>query len=96
VTVRLAAAVTANQFRDTSGCGFLFVDDPIWGADKSRGNQIASAIVNGRVRHEFEQLFIITATDCLDKRMFDYVLLLEDGQVTASSLPMVEEATANA
>jgi hypothetical protein len=97
--VRLAAAVTSNQLPAAAGCGFLFVDDPISGADKSRRNQIASAIVDGLVSDAFEQVVVVVVMaieDCLDKRAFDYAVRLDDGRILSSSLPELQESAADA
>ncbi len=94
VAMRLAAAVTSSQLRAAAGCGFLFVDDPISGADKSRRNQIASAIVDGLVSDAFDQVIVMAVEDCLDKRAFDYAVRLDDGRIISSSLPEPKNSAA--
>ena len=92
LALRLAAAVTCNRFSSSVGAAFLFVDDPIVGADPSRRDHIAAAILDDLVRDSFSQIVIMAVEGCLDARMFDYAIVLEDGKVAASTLPGRESA----
>ena len=96
LALRLAAAVTCNRFSSSAGTAFLFVDDPIVGADPSRRDQIAAAILDDLVRDSFPQIVIMAVEGCLDARMFDYSIGLEDGKVAASTLPDREPAESGA
>lgn len=87
LALRLAFALATLPRGRGATPGFIFLDEPLSAFDAERSRALAQALTRGAIATAFPQVFLISHSQVIDPRDFDYTLRMEDGRVVESTLP---------
>lgn len=87
LALRLAFALATLPKELGATPGFIFLDEPLSAFDAERSLALARVLTTGAIAEAFAQVFLISHSQVIDARIFDYTLRMDDGQVAESSLP---------
>jgi DNA repair exonuclease SbcCD ATPase subunit len=87
LALRLAFALATLPRGRGATPGFIFLDEPLSAFDAERSRALAQALTHGPIAAAFPQIFLISHSQIIDPRDFDYILRLEDGRTVESTLP---------
>jgi DNA repair exonuclease SbcCD ATPase subunit len=92
LALRLAFALATLPRGRGATPGFIFLDEPLSAFDAERSRALARALTHGAIADAFPQVFLISHSQVIDPRDFDYTLRMEDGRLVESTLPTGEVA----
>ena len=92
LALRLAFALATLPRGRGATPGFIFLDEPLSAFDAERSRALALALTRGAIAEAFPQVFLISHSQVIDPRDFDYTLRMEDGRAIASTLPTADLA----
>ncbi|HET9110158.1 MAG TPA: AAA family ATPase [Ktedonobacterales bacterium] len=87
LALRLAFALATLPKELGATPGFIFLDEPLSAFDAERSLALARVLTTGAIAEAFAQIFLISHSQDIDPRLFDYMLRMEDGRVAESTLP---------
>lgn len=87
LALRLAFALATLPRGRGATPGFIFLDEPLSAFDAERSQALARALTRGAIADAFPQIFLISHSQVIDPRDFDYTLRMEEGRVVESTLP---------
>ncbi len=87
LALRLAFALATLPRGRGATPGFIFLDEPLSAFDAERSRALARALTRGAIAEAFPQVFLISHSQVIDPRDFDYTLRMEEGRVVESTLP---------
>lgn len=87
LALRLSFALATLPRARGATPGFIFLDEPLSAFDAERSLALARVLTTGAIAQTFAQVFLISHSQVIEPRTFDYTLRMEQGRVTESSLP---------
>lgn len=68
---------------------WLFLDEPLSSFDRQRTLDLVKMLTNpkGLIRGQFDQIFLISHSEAVEARLFDYRLRRDGGRIIENSLP---------
>ena len=93
LALRLAFALATLPEELGTSPGFLFLDEPLSSFDGPRTQALVDLLTRGEVAASFRQIFVISHSRSFDASAFRYRLVLADGAVAESNLPVGHPAS---
>lgn len=87
LALRLAFALATLPKELGATPGFIFLDEPLSAFDEERSLALARVLTTGAIAQAFAQVFLISHSQVIDPRTFDYTLRMENGRIAESTLP---------
>lgn len=87
LALRLAFALATLPKEHGAMPGFIFLDEPLSAFDAERSLALARVLTTGAIASAFAQVFLISHSQVIESRMFDYTLRMDGGRVVESTLP---------
>ncbi|HEU0028626.1 MAG TPA: SMC family ATPase [Ktedonobacterales bacterium] len=87
LALRLAFALATLPRGRGATPGFIFLDEPLSAFDAERSRALALALTRGAIAEAFPQIFLISHSQVIDPRDFDYTLRMDEGRAVESTLP---------
>jgi DNA repair exonuclease SbcCD ATPase subunit len=91
LALRLAFALATLPEERGVAPGFLFLDEPLGAFDDERARALIALLTEGEVAESFDQVFLISHVR-VDPALFDHRIELEEGRISASTLPPPPES----
>ena len=88
LALRLAFALATLPQELGSTPGFIFLDEPLSSFDGPRTEALVRLLTEGQIAANFSQIFVISHNRSFDVGAFPYHLVLRDGSVVESNLPL--------
>jgi DNA repair exonuclease SbcCD ATPase subunit len=92
LALRLAFAISALPRELNAAPGFILLDEPLSSSSHERIQALVDVVTGETLGQHFEQIVFISQNNAFDPAMFSYHLYVDNGLVTESNLPEVEEA----
>jgi hypothetical protein len=86
LSLRLGFALAALPQERGVRPGFLFLDEPVAGFDGQRRDALLNLLSAGELAEYFPQVFFAAPSGVFDRNPLGYILRLENGRVTESTL----------
>ncbi|MGH2504153.1 MAG: ABC transporter ATP-binding protein, partial [Ktedonobacterales bacterium] len=87
LALRLAFALATLPKELGATPGFIFLDEPLSAFDAERSLALARVLTTGAIAQAFAQVFLISHSQVIEPRSFDYTLRMDEGRVAESTLP---------
>ncbi|MDE3228394.1 MAG: hypothetical protein KGO05_00820, partial [Chloroflexota bacterium] len=87
LALRLAFALATLPKELGATPGFIFLDEPLSAFDSERSLALARVLTTGAIAQAFAQVFLISHSQVIEPRAFDYTLRMDGGRVAESTLP---------
>lgn len=87
LALRLAFALATLPKELGAMPGFIFLDEPLSAFDAERSLALARVLTTGVIASAFAQVFLISHSQVIDARSFDYTLRMDSGRIAESTLP---------
>ncbi len=94
LALRLAFALATLPKELGATPGFIFLDEPLSAFDTERSLALARVLTSGAIAQAFAQVFLISHSQVIESRTFDYALRMDGGRVVESTLPSGDVAEA--
>ena len=91
LALRLAFALATLPEELGTSPSFIFLDEPLSSFDGPRTEALVRLLTEGQVAANFSQIFVISHNRSFDLNAFQYRLVLREGQVVESNLPVEGE-----
>ncbi|MBI3970220.1 MAG: AAA family ATPase [Chloroflexi bacterium] len=88
LALRLGFALAALPRELGTSPGFLFLDEPLSSFDRDRSAALVDLLTHGQIATFFQQVLLISHSQAFDPARFTHHIVMEDGQVVSSTLPV--------
>ncbi len=89
LALRLGFALAALPRELGTSPGFLFLDEPLSSFDRDRTAALIDLLTHGQIATFFQQVFLISHSQAFDPSLFTHHIVMENGAVAHSTLPVV-------
>lgn len=90
LALRLAFALATLPQELGATPGFIFLDEPLSSFDPPRTQSLVELLTRGQIAANFPQIFVISHNRSFDPESFPYRVVIEEGRVVESNLPLVQ------
>ncbi|MBI5301600.1 MAG: AAA family ATPase [Chloroflexi bacterium] len=90
LALRLAFALATMPQERGSAPSFIFLDEPLGSFDDERADALIYLLTEGEIARAFDQIFLISHVH-VDERLFTHRVVMENGRVAATDLPVNSE-----
>ncbi len=94
LALRLAFALATLPQELGVAPGFMFLDEPLSAFDSRRAQDLVTLLTSGTISEQFAQVIVISHSHAFERDAFRYRVLMNDGRVQESTLPVPINETA--